>query len=275
MNMTWTLHKWVWRLDAPLFIGMPPAGTLNRCRLYIPARAMHGAVAAELARVNGDGQSKFPDYGKFGHEVGLNCRFTYLYPAQKKGNQYVVWLPKYIKNKGLRWCSLDSQKDLPDRAFRQCLLDSRPGTAIAPETDSASEGTLRETECINPYWRDLHNSTVKADPVFFVGYLFLRNNGFRRQLENINTVFVGGDTRYGLGKIKLEQWYDLPADLSVFGKPVRLENNDPEIESDFVWGHVLAGSESPINGIQGTKELLGGWEQGEPRKGCLAWAPGS
>ena len=270
--MTWTLHRWVWQLEAPLFIGMPPAGTLNRCRLYIPARAMHGAVSAELARINGDEQSKFPDYGKFGHEIGLNCRFTYLYPAQKNSNHYVVWLPKYKYLKGLRWYPSSRQEDRSDRTFRQYLLDSRPGTAIAPETDSASEGTLRETECINPYWR---GSTAKPNPVFFVGYLFLRNNGFRRQLENIDAVFVGGDTRYGLGKIRLEQWDDLHTDLSVFGKPVCLDNGDPEIKTDFVLGHVMADNKSPIKGIRGTKELLGGWEQGKPRKVCLAWAPGS
>ena len=104
--MTWTLHRWVWRLEAPLFIGMPPAGTLNRCRLYIPARTFHGAVTAEIARSrNGD---SFPDYGKLGWEIGLNCRFTYLYPAEKSGGNYVVWLPKYLKDKGLFWCSPNS-----------------------------------------------------------------------------------------------------------------------------------------------------------------------
>jgi hypothetical protein len=271
--MTWTLHRWVWRLETPLFIGIPPAGTLNRCRLYVPARAFHGAVTAEIARSrNGD---SFPDYGKLGWEIGLNCRFTYLYPAEKSGDNYVAWLPKYLKDKGLRWCSPNSREDLSDRTFRHRLLDSRPGTAIAPETDSASEGTLRETECINPYWRDLRGCTAKANPMFFLGYVFLRNNGFRRQLENIDTVFVGGDTRYGLGKTKLEQWDDLPADLSVFGKPVCLDNDDPEIQSRSVWGHAPAGGGFPINGMRGMKELLGGWEQGNPRRGCLTWAPGS
>ncbi|MEA3385217.1 MAG: hypothetical protein U9Q89_01990 [Thermodesulfobacteriota bacterium] len=272
--MTWTLHRWVWRLEAPLFIGMPPAGTLNRCRLYIPARAFHGAVTAEIARSrNGD---SFPDYGKLGWEIGLNCRFTYLYPAEKIGDNYVVWLPKYLKDKGLCWSSPNSREDpSEDCTFRHRLLNSRSGTAIEPATDSSSEGTLRETECINPWWRDSSCCQAKPNPVFLLGYVFLRNNGFRRQLENIDTVFVGGDTRYGLGKTRLEQWDDLSADLSVFGKPVCLDNNDPEIHSNSVWGHAPAGGEFPINGIRGMKELLGGWEQGNQRKGCLTWAPGS
>src|SRR5690606_14852481 len=209
--MSWTVLQWVWRLEAPLFIGMPPAGTLNRCRLYIPARAMHGAVTAELARRNGNEKSIFPDYGKFGKEVGENCRFTYLFPAEKQDGQFLAWLPQYMtarcekdqekdgRKVGLFWrcCPSEGKKCLSDRDFRRRLLDCRPGTAIAPESDAAFEGTLRETECISPWWRD-PNCREEPKAVLFLGYIFLRNDAFRKQLDNIDTLFVGGDTRYGL-----------------------------------------------------------------------------
>lgn len=51
--MTWALHYWSWQLDGPLYVGAPPAGSLNRARLYVPARALWGAVTAELARLEG------------------------------------------------------------------------------------------------------------------------------------------------------------------------------------------------------------------------------
>jgi hypothetical protein len=82
--MTWTALQWVWRLDAPLFLGMPPAGALNRCRPYLSARAMHGAVTSELARLNGEGKSKFPDYGKFGKEVGVKLSFHLSLSVREK-----------------------------------------------------------------------------------------------------------------------------------------------------------------------------------------------
>jgi hypothetical protein len=195
--MKWTALRWVWRLEAPLFVGMPPAGALNRCRLYVPARAMHGAVTSELARLNGEQKSKFPDYGKFGKEVGENCRFTYLFPAEKQGDKFLPWMPKFEKRRGVQWSCHGGEGSLSDRDFRRRLMISRPGTAIAPESDSASEGTLRETECINPWWRD-SNCHEESSAVLLLGYVFLRNNGFRRQLDNIDTFFVGGDTRYGL-----------------------------------------------------------------------------
>ena len=275
--MTWTALRWVWRVESPLSIGMPPAGSLNRCRLCLPARAMHGAVTAELARLNGDEKDKFPDYGKFGKEVGENCRFTYLFPAEKQGDKFLAWMPKFERIRGFQWRCNGVEESLSDRDFRRRVLDSRPGTAIAPETDSASEGTLRETECINPWWRpDPSDGGAKPNPMFLLGYIFLRKNGFRRQLDTIDTLFVGGDTRYGLGKICRVERCEVSGDLSVFGKEVHLNNGEhPEIQSDVVWGHALEGGQNQIQGMQGVKELLGGWDLGIPWKGALTWAPGS
>jgi len=272
--MIWTLHRWVWRLKSPLFIGMPPAGSLSRCRLYLLARTLHGALAAEIARLK-HGDARQPDYGKIGWELALNCRFTYLYPAEKSGEVFLPWLPKYENGKGCQWHRKGDEETATDREFRRRLLTSRAGTAIAPESDSASEGTLRETECMNPWWRDETNSHAEPKPVFLLGYLFLRNNGFRRQLSSIDNLFVGGDTRYGLGEITLATWDDLPIDELLFGKRVTLTNEDPQVYSNFVWGDVPINGHTPNIEVRGAKELLGGWEMANPFKGCLAWAPGS
>ncbi|NPU98310.1 MAG: hypothetical protein HPY51_14000 [Candidatus Omnitrophica bacterium] len=269
--MTWTLFRWVWRLEAPLFVGMPPAGALNRCRLYVPARALWGSVTAELSRLKND--KDFPDYCEFGKEFASNCRFTYLYPAEERNNKVLAWMPKFEKSSGLRWFS-NGDGGLSDREFRRRLLDSRPGTAIAPESDSASEGSLRETECINPWWRD-SNCRGEPNAVLLLGYVFLRDNDFRNQLDDIDTLFVGGDIRYGLGKIRRVGWHEVAGDLSVFGKQVHLDGEHPEILSDVIWGHASEGDQHQFQGIQGVKELLAGWDQGSLRKGALAWVPGS
>ncbi|HON94063.1 MAG TPA: hypothetical protein PKZ07_20995 [Sedimentisphaerales bacterium] len=270
--MTWTALRWIWRLEAPLFVGMPPAGALNRCRPYVPARVLWGAVTAEISRSR-NGES-FPDYGKLGWEVALNCRFTYLFPAEKRGDKFLAWMPKFERKRGVQWYCCGGEESLSDRDFRRRLLDSRPGTAIAPESDSASEGTLRETECINPWWRD-SKCQEESSAVLLLGYVFLRNNGFRRQLDNIDILYVGGDTRYGFGKICRVGWHEVSGDLSVFGKRVHLDGEHPEIQSAIVWGHALEGGHLQIQGMQGVKELLGGWDQGSPWRGTLTWAPGS
>jgi len=270
--MTWTALQWVWRLEAPLFVGMPPAGALNRCRPYVPARVLWGAVTAEISRSRNS--ESFPDYGKLGWEVALNCRFTYLFPAEKRGDKFLAWLPQFERIRGLLWYCHGGEDRLSDRDFRRRLMDSRPGTAIAPESDSASEGTLRKTECINPWWRD-SNCHGETNAMLLLGYVFLRNNGFRRQLDKIDTLFVGGDTRYGLGKICRVKWHEVSGDLSIFGKRVHLDGEHPEIQSDIVWGHALDSGQPQIQEMQGVKEFLKGWDQGSLWKGAVTWAPGS
>jgi len=276
--MSWNLYRWVWRLEAPLYIGMPPAGVLNRCRLYVPARVMHGAVTAELARISYDGLDV--DYGKKGHETGLNCRFTYLYPAEKINGEYYAWLPKYehkeshesrMKEKlktGLYWFRQDG-KGMTDRDFRCYLLDSRAGTAIAPKTDTAEDGTLRETECINPWWR----KTDKSSPVYLLGYVFLRENRFSRQFKEVDTLYIGGDTRYGLGKIIREKW-DTANDI--FGHSFESDKEYPEILSKHVFGHVPVHDKNANSNMFGNKEQIGSWDINKLwRKDGLSWTPGS
>jgi hypothetical protein len=270
--MTWNLFRWVWRLEAPLSIGMPPVGSLNRCRLYVPARVLWGAVTAEVSRSKD--ADRFPGYRKLGGEIALNCRFTYLYPAEKIDDDYLPWLPEFEQSKGLIWRRQDG-RELPDREFRRHLLDARPGTAIDPLTDSASEGTLRETEFINPWWRNSPCFEEKQCPVFLLGYVFIKDSGLRRYLDDVKTLFVGGDTRYGLGKIGREQWEAVSGSLNVFYKHANLDGSDPGVYSELILGHALVGN---FHGsIQGMVELLGGWNrvEGAPWESPLAWAPGS
>jgi len=165
--VSWTLYRWTWRLEAPLFVGAPPAGSLNRCRLYVPSRALWGGLTAERARRRGN---SFPRYETEGTTLHENARFTYLFPAECDGKHWRAWLPRYEALDGLVWRREDRQdieeRQLTDRQMRRRLLDTRPSTAIDPDSDSAEEGSLRETECVLPRWRDIES------PVAFVGYVF-------------------------------------------------------------------------------------------------------
>jgi len=107
---------------------MPPAGALNRCRLYVPARTLWGALTAELARLRCEDSFPGDDYKQLGEDIVDNCRFTYLYPAKKIGDKFLAWLPEYESGRGLVWQRKAGTDPLPDRKFRQLLLDTRPGT---------------------------------------------------------------------------------------------------------------------------------------------------
>jgi hypothetical protein len=265
--MTWRLYRWVWRLESPLFIGMPPAGALNRCRMYVPGRAMWGAVTAEVARSAGD---DFPNYEEIGRTVREKCRFSYLYPAEADGDDYQPWIPRYDKNDGLTWRLQNSGRFERERDFRRLLIGARPSTAIAPEMDSAADGTLRETECILPWWRYDSEIILDPKPVYLIGYVLIEDSQMKDSLESITTLFLGGDTRYGLGKVR--RIAGINEDTAVFGLTPDLGKDSPTIKSDHVLGHTIL---EDVSGMYGMRELMGGWHNGKPIRKQLTWVPGS
>ncbi len=274
--MSWSLYRWTWQLESPLYVGVAPAGSINRCRLYVPARVLWGAVTAELARQKAG--MKFPEYGVVGDEIQKRLCFTYLYPAEKNAGKWYAWLPKYKRGWGLVWeREDDSEKCLPDQAFRMRLLHTRPATAIDPSSDTAEEGSLRETECMNTFWRGTEGRT--SSPVGLVGYVFVRDAAsasaelkLPEDLQSLRTLFVGGDTRYGLGK--LTRAGELDAVSDVFGQRVGLSGDEPMIRADRILGHAIADEGKEV---YGQRELVVWWDHGEIHVPASkpVWQPGS
>lgn len=265
--MTWRMYRWVWQVVSPLHIGMPPAGALNRTCLYIPARTLWGALTAELARRQ---SASFPYYQKAGKELQEKTRFSYLFPAEKVGDQWLAWLPRFEKGEGLVWQREGGKEEGENRRFRRRILTTRPSTAVDPATDTAAEGTLREFELISPYWRPPDEGT-DPQPVGMVGYLFCKENTFYDLLQEIREIFVGGDTRYGLGRLRR-----LPSDEAsqFFGCTVDLKGDSPKVRTDHVLAHTLARNDLTL---LGSLECISGWDMpsGKMAAPQLTWAPGS
>lgn len=267
--MSWTLHRWTWLLEGPLYVGAPPAGSLNRCRLYVPARALWGALTAEAARALA-GEDAAADYQAVGDTLRDHARLTYLYPAERSGERWVAWLPRFEDGAGLCWQREDGRGEpVPDRPFRRRLLTTRPGTAIDPASDSAAERSLRETECVSDRWRD----GQEDDRVACVGYVFTRTEqAKKRALEVVETLFLGGDTRYGLGRMRR---LALDEARDVFGARVTLGGRDPQLSTGRVLAHTEAGGETTM---RGAKERLVGWDNRARAVfagGAPLWQPGS
>lgn len=272
--MSWSLYRWTWLLESPLCIGITPAGSLNRCRLYIPSRTLWAALTAELARYRHPGTAEqLTEYQQVGEELKQNFRFTYLYPAEKAQGTWKAWLPRYESGKGLVWrCEDDlaGNHALPNRGFRLRLLHTRASSAIDPLTDAAAEGSLRETECVQTRWRDEEGRD--AGPVAFAGYLMANDSNGIKRLEPIQSLFIGGDTRYGLGRLKLVG--SPQPDSKIFGQQVRLDGQDPVIYGPCLLAHTFA-----RGNICGAMEALAGWNAGNwtalGAEGDPLWAPGS
>ncbi len=268
--MSWTLHRWVWRLKSPLFVGFLPSGALNRCRLYIPAHAMWGALTAELARARANG---FPEYVTLGTDLKNNARFSYMFPAQQVNGRWQPWLPRFVAKRGLFWRREDlcEESDVADRVFRRRLLWTRPGTAIDPNTDSALDGSLRETECVARQWRTDIRSEHSA--VAYVGHAFTRK-GANEKIQKVKNLFVGGDSRYGLGSLRRVKFED--AD-KFFGMCVKPDEDTPGVVGKHLLAH--AHHSNPDIPFLGMQEALVGRDR-QSESGMLQttnryWVPGS
>lgn len=263
--MSWSLHRWVWLVESPLFVGAPPAGALNRCRPYVLARGIWGALTSESAQAGANG---FPDYRQRGKTLRECARFTYLYPAARVKGAWRAWLPKYDRAMGLVWLREDHTRPVPDRQFRRWIIAARPGTAIDPESDTAAEATLRETECVMTNWRA--GSPSGSESVALVGYVFLKDMP-AGDLEGTTTLFIGGDTRYGLGRLRRVEFAE--AD-TVFGARPALDGSEPQVFSSLLLGHAISKRE-----IYGAKEAMTGWDRTavDPLMSVAIprWVPGS
>lgn len=268
--MTWSLFRWVWRLESPLHVGMPPAGSLDRCRLYLPARNLWAALTAELARRKmGEAPENLDKYQEIGRELQRSFRFSYLYPSEQYDGEWKAWLPCFEKGKSLCWRKEANFEIIPHSAFRGRLLDARPGTAIDPGTVSAAEKSLHETEVINPWWR---GSQGKTEPVALKGYLFCKKQSIYSDLCRVNLLYMGGDIRYGLGKLvrvemeKAERFFEYN---------VQLDLDDPRVFTGVVLAHTKANANNDL--ICGALERLGGWDMGTPipMADTPFWIPGS
>lgn len=269
--MIWSLFRWVWRLEGPLHVGIPPAGSLDRCRLYVPDRNLWAAMTAELARLEmGESPENLDKYEKISQKLKSYCRFGYLYPSERFSDGWKTWLPCFKKGEGLCWLREDDGDLMQDRAFRRKLMDARPSTAINPRTDSAMEGSLHETEVVNQWWRGAQGE--KSMPVAMTGYLFCNDADIYSDICKVREINIGGDTRYGLGKmIRVE----IEETEMLFGSKVKLDDINPKVFSREILFHLKAGEND--GSILGSLESLSGWDVGKPKHMSETnfWAPGS
>ncbi len=273
--MTWQMYRWVWKLDSPIHLGLAPSGILNRTRLFISARTIWGALTAELSRRRAG--NSFPNYESVGRELQQSVRFTYLFPAEKINRNWFAWLPTFkspqVDGEEIKefpyWINENTnKKSLSSREFRKRILSSRPSTAIHPGRFSAEEGTLREMEVIEKHWK---SEDVENRQVAFVGYVFIRSDAsIGDEIFEINELFVGADTRYGLGRIVREG--EPSHENKCFGKEVELNRNNPLIKTDTILAHLNA---SKISFLKGSMEMVQQWDKGNILISGLAWIPGS
>jgi len=189
-------YKLVFQLESPLHIGWRKIGNLMQTRYYVPGRALWGSVTSILTRLKGDAS-----YSKTGALVKDHLRFGYFFPAKN------IDQPLYPKEspKGVVY----GKEELLSKNFESEFINVAASTAISSESNAAEEASLHEVEFIKP--------TLESwQPVYLIGHLFVNDCqvikvgnkdvevlGFSLFSQVIASLQLGGERRYGFGRLKL------------------------------------------------------------------------
>jgi len=213
----------------------------------------------------------FHTYEAVGKELREQCRLTYLFPSEFRDGSWSTWLPEYRTGLGLCWVSESGDASVEHRAFRRSLLWTRAGTAIDPDSDAALDGSLRETECVQCQRRTVN--TKRYAELAMAGYVFVQDtDGLAKRLSTVDAIQVGGDSRYGLGRLSR---VTMERADRLFGAPADLHTAAPRVAAKRILAHSATSS-----CMRGAKETLGGWNRTADawtphRFDGVLWAPGS
>ena len=279
--MNWEIYKLVYQAKSPIHIGYHKLGFIQRTRYYITGKTIWGAMTANITRAFYE-KADVGNYKYVGEKFQNDIIPSYFYPAIDKENPLI---PKFT-SQGLQYGSCSLYPTYPAEEFERLFISSFGQTAIEPANLTAEDETLHETEYIAPVIEEDN----KQKPVYFVGYIFMKTptidfNGERR-LEDIEgaikEIFVGGERRYGFGRLNL----DSPPELmnSFFGYKIDTSTTSFTIPGENpIPGHL------PVSvnlNLKGDIEPLVGreWEPGKNGKvgfgqkvsvAEICWVPGS
>jgi len=169
-----TMRRWyklTFKQIQPIHIGYRKHGVISETRIFITGQVMWGALTNAYYRKTG----KY-DKDMFQH-------VTCFYP--KLGRDRSVLRPKF--KDGEFYLGYFSERN-----FRQKFTTTLLSTAINPELKSAKDESLHELDVILP--------GCEKYTLYWEGYVWCNKD----ELKKIEEIYVGGDSRYGLGLMKKE-----------------------------------------------------------------------
>ena len=189
-NKKW--YKLVFKQIQPIHIGVGSYGVVNETRIFIPGWTMWGALTKAYNLQNNQPLSEnqklfeniscfYPCFNKDGRDA--------LFPKFKNGDFH---LGKYSEDK-----------------FRARFIDSFVSTAINPRSNTALDESLHELNIILPGvkadYLEKEEKKEKKQQLYWVGIIGFNEEDFPNEfLKEDLEIFIGGDARYGLGRIILE-----------------------------------------------------------------------
>ncbi|PHO07469.1 hypothetical protein BFT35_06025 [Thermoanaerobacterium thermosaccharolyticum] len=253
-------YKLVFKQLSPFHIGKYNYGVVSETELFIPGYTMWGALVNDYGLKNGGTEKIFNDVKEKFKVI------TCFYPYFEENN---VLFPKF--EHGKLYYGKYTEEEL-----RRKLTDTFVSTAILPITRSAKDESLHETEIMLPKSKDDNKQ------VFWTGLIKLEDESIHKNylLKGLEIV-IGGDSRYGFGKLKLDDIQEIKkeklAEWQIDENGCLMENGDSirnyiEVSGvDLLKGKYRTIAELDFNKIMSNKSN----DQGNGQKFTLCFAPGS
>jgi len=253
--MTYTCYQLKFKAESPIFIGSRKIGIIQQTRRYIPGKTLWGAITASVTRKLIDAGAKYSSalYRDVGKCIEDCVKTTYFYPMT--GSKDIL-IPRFIGG-GLKY------NKIPENEFESTFIKSFVSTATVGNRGAAKDESLHETE----YVVNMIKSDDGCEQVYWTGYLFIRScdtgrhslnnhsdfenigvkcdNHSVKLIDALKQLYVGGDTRYGFGRLALVSSdiskdafgfkinsnslkFNIDADKPIFSH-LKLNNNDKKV----------------------------------------------
>lgn len=279
--MAWKGYRLIYRALSPIHIGSYTLGYINLTRRYITGRAMWGALTANLVRTGFNGLG----YESVGELLKKDVLVSYFFSALEPGNPFLPWFGE----DGLRYGISDPR--MKSDQFEQKFVRSMGQTAIDTRTWSAEDQTLHESEYLVPRIQ----CTEGFKQLLFIGYLFIKddcilikdNCSIKEIIKKAwGELFVGGDRKYGWGRLILDSENGLVEDNNLFDYKLESdEDNLPRFsipKNKPVPAHVLVSENVKLKGdieflasLEYDNERNMGFGHKITKESGLYWIPGS
>lgn len=186
-NKKW--YKLVFRQIQPIHIGQGSYGIINETRIFIPGWTMWGALTKRYGIKGNWKESDWENDDNKKIFENISC----FYPCfDKEGKDRNVLFPNFYKGEFYLG-------NYSEDKFRAKFVDTFISTAINPGTNTASDESLHELNIILPKAKRDYRENEKEDQIYWVGVIKLEEN-----IEVPDKIYIGGDVRYGLGRMVLE-----------------------------------------------------------------------
>jgi hypothetical protein len=200
-----TMGKWyqlTFQQLQPLHIGAGKWGIVNETAIFIPGQTIWGALVNKYLIEKGVGGEEFQKIKeKFEKISNFFPAFSedgeFFTPTYQEG-EFGYLLPPQSGN------SSEERRFISESEFRYSFVDTLLQTAIEPGSRRAKDESLHEMDYILPTPKNGLPSLSENNPtpsLYWKGIIFLEEEG--GFLEEGLELYLGGDTRYGVGLVRL------------------------------------------------------------------------